>query len=90
MKNYQFALNSAKNLLNLRNTALKPLSYAQRVTSSNPCAFVLLVDQSGSMAEEMEDNKSEDSIDGEFVEQAKERAKKFYAEKLKHGNRISS
>ncbi len=38
----------------------------------------------------MEDNKSEDSIDGEFVEQAKERAKKFYAEKLKHGNRISS
>ena len=50
-------INSAKNLLNLRNTALKPLSYAQRVTSSNPCAFVLLVDQSGSMAEEMEDNK---------------------------------
>jgi hypothetical protein len=51
------SINSAKNLLNLRNTALKPLSYAQRVTSSNPCAFVLLVDQSGSMAEEMEDNK---------------------------------
>jgi len=50
-------ISSAKNLLNLRNTALKPLSYAQRVTSSNPCAFVLLVDQSGSMSEEMEDNK---------------------------------
>lgn len=50
-------INSAKNLLNIRNTALKPLSYVQRVTSSNPCAFVLLVDQSGSMAEEIEDNK---------------------------------
>jgi hypothetical protein len=50
-------ISSAKNLLNLRNTALKPLSYTQRVTSSNPCAFVLLVDQSGSMSEEMEDNK---------------------------------
>jgi hypothetical protein len=49
-------INSAKNLLNLRNTALKPLSYTQRVTSSNPCAFVLLIDQSGSMSEEMEDN----------------------------------
>lgn len=50
-------ISSAKNLLNLRDTALKPISYAQRVTSSNPCAFVLLVDQSGSMSEEMEDNK---------------------------------
>lgn len=50
-------ISSAKNLLTLRSTALKPLSYTQRVTSSNPCAFVLLVDQSGSMSEPVEDNK---------------------------------
>ena len=38
----------------------------------------------------MEDNKSEESIDGDFMEKAKEIAKKFYADKLKHGSRISS
>lgn len=60
-------ISSAKNLLNLRNTALKPLSYAQRVTSSNPCAFVLLVDQSGSMSEEMEDNKGKTLAKSEHI-----------------------
>jgi hypothetical protein len=60
-------ISSAKNLLDLRNTALKPLSYAQRVTSYNPCAFVLLVDQSGSMSEEMEDNKGKNLAKSEHL-----------------------
>jgi hypothetical protein len=38
----------------------------------------------------MEDNKSEDSIDGDMREIALERARKFYADKLKHGSRVSS
>jgi hypothetical protein len=38
----------------------------------------------------MEDNKSEESIDGDLREIAKERARKFYADKLKHGSRVSS
>jgi hypothetical protein len=50
-------LGKAKKLFTIRNAALNPLSYSQRVTSSNPCAFVLLVDQSGSMGEDIADNK---------------------------------
>ena len=50
-------ISSAKNILNVRNTALKSTQYSQRVTSLNPCAFVLLVDQSESMTEKMADNQ---------------------------------
>ncbi len=44
-------ISSAKTILNARNTALKPTQYSARVTRDNPCAIVILIDQSGSMDE---------------------------------------
>ncbi len=49
-------IQTASNLLNTRNTAYKPIQYSERITSINPCAFVLLLDQSGSMRDDLEDN----------------------------------
>lgn len=49
------SINSGKsggNVINTRNTALKSIQYCARVTRNNPCAIVLLIDQSGSMEEE--------------------------------------
>jgi len=51
------SLNAASNIMQVRNTALKPTHYTTRITSLNPTAFVLLIDQSGSMSEEISDNK---------------------------------
>ena len=52
-------LNSAANILLARKAALSPMSYTARVTSTNPCAFVLLLDHSGSMGDFITDNKGE-------------------------------
>lgn len=49
-------IQTASNLLNTRNTAYKPIQYSQRITTKHPCAFVLLLDQSGSMNDIIEDN----------------------------------
>jgi hypothetical protein len=49
---------SASSVMNLRNTALKPIQYCARVTRNNPCAIVLLIDQSGSMVEEFREGVS--------------------------------
>lgn len=49
------SLNSVKSnesINSIRNTALKSIQYCARVTRNNPCAIVLLIDQSGSMEEE--------------------------------------
>jgi uncharacterized protein YegL len=40
----------------LRTAAMSPLYYSRSITSLNPCAIVFLLDQSGSMGEEIEDN----------------------------------
>lgn len=61
-------LNHAGNIMQIRNTALKPTHYATRITSINPTAFVLLIDQSESMSSEMMDNK------GNLVAKAKQLA----------------
>lgn len=50
-------IKSAGNIMSARNTALTATQYSNRITSSNPCAFVLLIDQSYSMSEEIEDNR---------------------------------
>jgi hypothetical protein len=50
-------IQTATSILTVRNTALKPLYYTARVTSTNPCAFVLLLDHSISMDESIEDNR---------------------------------
>lgn len=41
----------ASSLLNARKTAYKPTQYSARVTRFNPCAIIILIDQSGSMDE---------------------------------------
>lgn len=51
------SINSAGNIMSVRNSALAATQYSNRITSSNPCAFVLLIDQSYSMCEEIEDNR---------------------------------
>jgi hypothetical protein len=53
------SLNAASNVMQVRNTALKPIHYTNRITSLNPMAFVLLIDQSGSMSNEMKDNNGD-------------------------------
>jgi|JI10StandDraft_1071094.scaffolds.fasta_scaffold65696_2 hypothetical protein len=53
------SLSNAANILNIREVALKPTSYSSRVTSTNPCAFVLLIDQSSSMDDDVETNSGE-------------------------------
>lgn len=53
------SLSNAANILNVREVALKPTSYSSRVTSTNPCAFVLLIDQSVSMDADVETNSGE-------------------------------
>lgn len=55
-QNIPSSLSAAGNVFNTRTTALNPIYYSQRVTGANPCAFVLLVDQSGSMSEKVKDN----------------------------------
>lgn len=50
-------LSNAGNILMARQVALSPLHYNTRVTSSNPCAIVLLLDHSGSMSESITDNR---------------------------------
>lgn len=55
------SINSGKsggNVINTRNTALKSIQYCARVTRNNPCAIVLLIDQSGSMEEEFREGIS--------------------------------
>lgn len=50
---------AASSILQARQTALSPMYYSARVTSSHPCCIVLLLDQSGSMSEEIIDNRGE-------------------------------
>ncbi|CAN5666082.1 VWA domain-containing protein [soil metagenome] len=52
-------ITSAGNILDARKVALSPLYYNARVTSSNPCAIILLLDHSGSMKESIIDNRGE-------------------------------
>lgn len=48
---------AAGNIFKARQAALSPLFHNTRITSSNPCAMVLLLDHSGSMNEVMTDNR---------------------------------
>jgi hypothetical protein len=48
---------AAGNIFKTRQVALSPMHYNTRVTSSNPCAMVLLLDHSGSMSEVIKDNR---------------------------------
>lgn len=52
-------VSAAINLFAARQTALSPIKYSARVTSAHPCAFVLLLDHSGSMSDPIIDNKGE-------------------------------
>ena len=56
-QNNPAASNAAGNIFKTRQVALSPLHYNTRVTSSNPCAIVLLLDHSGSMSETIQDNR---------------------------------
>jgi uncharacterized protein YegL len=49
----------AANILQARKMALSPLHYNARVKSDQPCCIVLLLDQSGSMSEEVINNRGE-------------------------------
>jgi hypothetical protein len=60
-------ISSAKNLLNIRKTALKPIQYSARVTRNNPSAIVILIDQSGSMEEEFREGVSKAQVVADIV-----------------------
>lgn len=47
-------VNAAANIFTTRKNALKPTQYSERATREKPCAFVFLIDQSGSMADEIQ------------------------------------
>lgn len=51
------AVNTLKQTMLGRNLALEQLKYCKRITRDEPAAIVLLLDQSGSMIEEIKDNK---------------------------------
>lgn len=53
------ALNTAGNILKARNAALKPTQYSARITRDNPCAVIILIDQSGSMRSEITNHYGE-------------------------------
>jgi len=48
-------------------TVGQPLKYGTRVTSSNPCAFLIMVDQSWSMTETITDNRGREKSKAEHV-----------------------
>lgn len=48
------SIDAAKDLLAARILAINPGQYKARVTRKNPCAVVLMLDQSGSMSDEIE------------------------------------
>ncbi|MBB3837655.1 hypothetical protein FHS57_001652 [Runella defluvii] len=50
-------LTNAVSLFGARNAAMTATHYSARVSSANPCAFLILIDQSGSMEEELKDNR---------------------------------
>jgi hypothetical protein len=49
----------AANILQARKMALSPLHYNARVKTNQPCCIVLMLDQSGSMSEEVINNRGE-------------------------------
>ncbi len=51
------ALTAAMSLLGARNAAMTATHYSARVTRAHPCAFLILIDQSGSMENELQDNR---------------------------------
>ncbi|NQX38835.1 hypothetical protein SAMN05421820_101874 [Pedobacter steynii] len=61
------AENSASTLFGLKGMALSPLAYAARVTRKNPCAFVLLLDQSFSMSSKMSNGISRAQVVTDIV-----------------------
>lgn len=56
------AVSAAGNLFTVRQTALSPIKYSARITSTHPCAFVLLLDHSGSMSESIIDNRGDPKV----------------------------
>ena len=60
-------VNAAGNIFNARNTALKPMRYSSRVTRNNPCAIVILLDQSGSMGRKFINNYGEERTKSQAV-----------------------
>lgn len=51
-------INAATNIMGIRSAALNPIQYTARVTRKNPCAIIIMIDQSGSMGEEFYNGKS--------------------------------
>lgn len=61
------SLSNAANIFNTRSVALSPTSYSARVTTANPCAFVLLLDQSGSMDTDITTNRGENINKAKYI-----------------------
>jgi hypothetical protein len=58
---------SGASIFSTRNTALKSVQYCARVTRNNPCAIVLLIDQSISMKEEFREGVSRAQVVADIV-----------------------
>ncbi len=58
---------AAGNILNARKAALKPTQYSARVTRFNPCAIIILIDQSGSMDELFNESSTRAEIVADIV-----------------------
>lgn len=59
----------AANILQARKMALSPLHYNARVRTNQPCCIVLMLDQSGSMSEEIINNRGEAVQKAEILSQ---------------------
>lgn len=64
---YVNPIKSTLSINSIRNTALKSIQYCARVTRNNPCAIVLLIDQSGSMKEEFSEGVSRAQVVADII-----------------------
>jgi uncharacterized protein YegL len=81
------AIGDAKKILAARNQIFKPI-IENRITRNNPCAVVLLIDQSGSMGRKYIDSNNEYKIISEEVAEAVNRLFEHLILKATKGNEI--
>jgi hypothetical protein len=77
----------AKTVLTTRNQVFKPIN-ENRITRNNPCAVVILIDQSGSMGRKYTDSNNEDKIIAEEVAEAVNKFFEYLILKATKGNEI--
>jgi|JI6StandDraft_1071083.scaffolds.fasta_scaffold09112_2 uncharacterized protein YegL len=85
--NGKTSIGDAKKIFNTRNQVFRSITEC-RITRQNPCAVVILIDQSGSMGRTYIDSKNENKIISEEVSQAVNKFFEFLIFKATKGNEI--